>query len=245
MVTDSHHFHKLWPLTEQGSPWIPSPPATDPFLPIPSKPALRRRQHPGWSLLPQSLHLSPQGASCPHPLDILPLMATASHFPFLSHISGLDPKMLVFPRILTLALLPSYCTLALRGAGHALAQMTVYQVYQPALHQLDPSLCSELHIYSSTQMHSQHLTLIRATPDPMLSPCSPLNCSNSSGPCIREKHIHPAFHSRLPQTHLELAPFPQLHCLAVQTPILSPGSGNDLLMASENPSRSPEIHFLL
>lgn len=76
-------------------------------------------------------------------------MAIASHFPFLSHISGLDPKMLVFSGILTQALLSSYCTLALRGAGHALAQMTVYQVYQPAPHQLDPSLSSELHIYSS------------------------------------------------------------------------------------------------
>ena len=136
----------LWPLTEQGSPWIPSPPITDPFLPIPSKPALRRCQRPGWCLLPQSLHLPPQGTSCPHPLDILPLMATASHLPFLSHISGLDLKMLVFSGILTQALLSSYCTLALRGAGHTLAQMTVYQ---PALHQLDPSLSSELHIYSS------------------------------------------------------------------------------------------------
>ena len=52
VVTDSHHLHMLWPLTEQGSPWIPSPPITDPFLPIPSKPAPRRRQHPGWCLLP-------------------------------------------------------------------------------------------------------------------------------------------------------------------------------------------------
>ena len=70
----------------------------------------------------------------PHPLDILPLMAIAPHFPLLSHISGPDPKMLVFSRIVTQALLSSYCTLALRGGVHALAQMTVYQVYQPALH---------------------------------------------------------------------------------------------------------------
>ena len=68
-VTDSHHFHMLWPLTEQGPPWIPSPPTTDPFLPIPGKPTWRRRlffptcstSHPKALPAPSSWHFAIDG----------------------------------------------------------------------------------------------------------------------------------------------------------------------------------------